>query len=256
MEEKKNQKGLIWLIIILIVLVLGLVGYIVYDKLLLNNKTSVNNGSAIMKTKVSSEEKNAYIIKETKTSKNGIEVILEQKTIDDNCYLIIGNNKITLTDSYCADGAIDLYDDFLIVYAFNPVTSNDHFDTFDYNGIKLFDKEDLIVDENEYLNKTSEKYNHYYYISRTNYEVIGNKVIYSIGYSSDSCYIQGADASPDNCSMSNFKCSDLYDLGDNINYTSTYEIELINNKLSTPKLISSTKLKDTDVYRKALNNCE
>ena len=34
MEEKKNNKGLVWLIVILIILVLGLVGYIVYDKVL------------------------------------------------------------------------------------------------------------------------------------------------------------------------------------------------------------------------------
>ena len=34
MEEKKNNKGLVWLIVVLIILVLGLVGYIVYDKVL------------------------------------------------------------------------------------------------------------------------------------------------------------------------------------------------------------------------------
>ena len=34
MEEKKNNKGLISLIIILIVLVFGLIGYVVYDKFL------------------------------------------------------------------------------------------------------------------------------------------------------------------------------------------------------------------------------
>lgn len=45
MEEKKNKKGLIWLIVILIILVLGLVGYIVYDKVLLKDKTPINNNS-------------------------------------------------------------------------------------------------------------------------------------------------------------------------------------------------------------------
>lgn len=44
MEENKNNKGLIWLILILIILVLGLVGYIVYDKVILNDKnTELNN---------------------------------------------------------------------------------------------------------------------------------------------------------------------------------------------------------------------
>lgn len=42
MEEKEKSRGLFWLIIILIVLVLGLVGYIVYDKVLVDNN-SVNN---------------------------------------------------------------------------------------------------------------------------------------------------------------------------------------------------------------------
>ena len=31
MEEKKNNKGLVWLIIILIVLVLGVASYIIYE---------------------------------------------------------------------------------------------------------------------------------------------------------------------------------------------------------------------------------
>ncbi len=44
MENKKNNKGLIWLIIILVVLVLGLVGFIVYDKLL-NFTTTTNNNN-------------------------------------------------------------------------------------------------------------------------------------------------------------------------------------------------------------------
>ena len=44
MEEKKNNKGLILLICILIILVLGLVGFIVYDKVLKIDKNIPNNG--------------------------------------------------------------------------------------------------------------------------------------------------------------------------------------------------------------------
>ena len=36
--EKKSSKGLIALIIVLIIIILGLVGYIVYDKVLLENE--------------------------------------------------------------------------------------------------------------------------------------------------------------------------------------------------------------------------
>ena len=43
MEEKKNQKGLVWLIVILIIMVLGLVGFIVYDKILTKDNTTVSD---------------------------------------------------------------------------------------------------------------------------------------------------------------------------------------------------------------------
>ena len=45
MEEKKNNKVLVWVIVILIVLVLGLVGYIVYDKILFTNKDLTDENS-------------------------------------------------------------------------------------------------------------------------------------------------------------------------------------------------------------------
>ena len=43
MEEKKNNKGLVWLIVILIILVLGLVGYVVYNKVLSKDAEKINN---------------------------------------------------------------------------------------------------------------------------------------------------------------------------------------------------------------------
>lgn len=43
MEEMKNSKGIIWLIVVLIVLVLELGGYIVYDKLIkADNESNIN----------------------------------------------------------------------------------------------------------------------------------------------------------------------------------------------------------------------
>ena len=42
MENKKNSKGLIVLLIILVLCVLGLAGYIVYDKVLSKNKKTIN----------------------------------------------------------------------------------------------------------------------------------------------------------------------------------------------------------------------
>lgn len=48
--EKKNNKGLIWVIIILIVLVLGLAGFIVYDKILLSSKKLESDNTIITTT--------------------------------------------------------------------------------------------------------------------------------------------------------------------------------------------------------------
>ena len=89
MEETKSKKGLIWLIVILIILVLVLIGFIIYDKILLKDKIPVNNEETATTTKESSVEKEEYIIKETKTSKYGIDVILSQNISNDSCSLLI-----------------------------------------------------------------------------------------------------------------------------------------------------------------------
>ena len=68
MEEKKNNKGLVWLIVVLIILVLGLIGYIVYDKVLSTEKEHINNESTSTTTTTSSineKEELNYIITNT-----------------------------------------------------------------------------------------------------------------------------------------------------------------------------------------------
>lgn len=45
MEKEKNNNGVIWLIIILTILVLGLIGYIVYDKILIIDKENKNDNN-------------------------------------------------------------------------------------------------------------------------------------------------------------------------------------------------------------------
>lgn len=67
MEEKKKSKGLIWLIIILIVLVLGLIGFILYDKTFVkdinkNNSTTTDNVETTTSIKkLSNEEIEKYL---------------------------------------------------------------------------------------------------------------------------------------------------------------------------------------------------
>lgn len=57
MEEKKNNKGLIWLIVILIVLVLGLVGYIIFDKVMLTDGENKNITTTITTSKTTDNDK-------------------------------------------------------------------------------------------------------------------------------------------------------------------------------------------------------
>jgi len=47
MAEKKSNKGLVWLIVVLMILVLGLVGYILYDKVLKDNKVLTNDNNEV-----------------------------------------------------------------------------------------------------------------------------------------------------------------------------------------------------------------
>lgn len=58
MEENKNSKGLIWLIIILIIVILGLIGFIVYDKVLSNDKEVIREATTTTTTQTVQNNKN------------------------------------------------------------------------------------------------------------------------------------------------------------------------------------------------------
>ena len=53
--EKKNNKGLIGLVVVLVVMVLGLSGYILYDKLLTNNTKETTTNNTIVNTNEAKE---------------------------------------------------------------------------------------------------------------------------------------------------------------------------------------------------------
>jgi len=65
MIEKKSNNELIWLIIILIVLVFGLVGYVVYDKILIVNKENKNDNNTNITTtqKINDKENEDNILR-------------------------------------------------------------------------------------------------------------------------------------------------------------------------------------------------
>lgn len=84
MEERKSNKGLIWLIVILIVLVLGLAGYIIYDKIILSNENVSDNGA---------NSKNTTTLKNEENNVNIIDVNVKSEIIKD-LYLIVPNNDL------------------------------------------------------------------------------------------------------------------------------------------------------------------
>jgi len=71
MEEKKNNKGIIWLITILIVLIIGLVGYIVYDKIILENNKDIQEDNRTT-TKVENDNAPTDVTEVMKSKLNGL----------------------------------------------------------------------------------------------------------------------------------------------------------------------------------------
>ena len=103
MEEKKNNKGLIWLIVILIILVLGLVGYIVYDKVLKDDKTISNNDETITTisttiNKINEEKNNVENYDVNKDIDPLSKELLSKLTTSDNIFGLF-YNKISIEDT-------------------------------------------------------------------------------------------------------------------------------------------------------------
>ena len=95
-ENKKSSKGLTILIIILIICVLGLGGYIVYDKVFDNNKQLSNiNSSSLSSTTEKTQNLDDFneivtIVKE----ECGNEILLAAVSMNNKLSLIYGNKKI------------------------------------------------------------------------------------------------------------------------------------------------------------------
>lgn len=118
MEENKSNKGLIWLIVLLIVLVLGIVGYIIYDKVILdnnsinNNKENITSSKSTTTTKQVNESIKIIGTNNFEIANNKIEIdFVYKNSIDYTIYatLKINNNKIgeyivedysTISDQY------------------------------------------------------------------------------------------------------------------------------------------------------------
>jgi len=254
MEEKKNNKGLIWLIVVLIIMILGLVGYIVYDKVLLNDKNPINNNNTNTTTTENSSIENEREIKLTKTSTNGIEVSLQYN--DNGCSLTIDNkdiNSIKKTHcEYVMSPEIDLYEGFLILVLYDPVDSNNNLIAFDYEGNVLFNDSTIIIEGKDYLNNRWADLNHSYYAY--NFKVDETKINYTVRYYNDSCQLKSDNCDPN--TENYLSCNELKELGENIFDIRNYEIAFNGKTFDEPKLISSTKLKDSALYKTALEECQ
>ena len=76
--KEKNNKGLFWIIAILVILVLGLISYIIYDKVFsLNNEPEGNN---ITTTTTSKKEEDSNV--EWKLIENQLKTLSENEKID------------------------------------------------------------------------------------------------------------------------------------------------------------------------------
>lgn len=100
MEEKKNNKGIIWFIIILIVLILVLIGYIVYDKVVLEkNINNKDNNTTKITTEKNNDEKEAII--------NSEELVCNSK---EKCDIKkIGNIKVSIEKIVDSENMSDYY---------------------------------------------------------------------------------------------------------------------------------------------------
>ncbi len=95
-ENKKSSKGLTILIIILIICVLGLGGYIVYDKVFDNNKQLSNiNSSSLSSTTEKTQNLDDFNEIVTIVKKEcGNEILLAAVSMNNKLSLIYGNKKI------------------------------------------------------------------------------------------------------------------------------------------------------------------
>ncbi len=95
-EPKKSSKGLTILIIILIICVLGLGGYIVYDKVFDNNKqlSNINSSSQSSTTEKTQNLDDFNEIVTIVKKECGNEILLAAVSMNNKLSLIYGNKKI------------------------------------------------------------------------------------------------------------------------------------------------------------------
>ena len=187
MEEKKNNKGIVWLIIILIVLILGLIGYIVYDKVVLNNnsinKNEENNTTTITNEKnniekevvINSEElvcnsNEKCDIKKIGNIKVSIEKIVDSENLSDYYLLYINDkaieNKDELKNNFIYQ--IILLDDSHIFVEFSDLVGDSAHYIYNSDSKVIYDMRKITLVEDAYFQNISYE-NDMFIINTTNY---------------------------------------------------------------------------------------
>lgn len=133
MENNKNSKGLIVLVIILIICILGLGGYIVYDKIL-NKPTPTTDNTKSSTTKPINNESETYIIdKNTKKVLTLEEIISSYKNYTDMIDIL----KKYINDNYDKLYSNDLYEKNKIIYEVEDSLKNNNYSLYYNNNDEL-----------------------------------------------------------------------------------------------------------------------
>ena len=257
--EQKSNKGLIWLTVLLIILFIGLISLVVFNTMLQKEKPNNDNTTTTTTTTEEKQNEDNKIIKNKKINNKGVKVELEYIVGTEESYLIINNKKIDLFNDE-KDAIIsfnedfyhpwfNLYENFIEVVMPDPVNDN-NFEIYDYNGNKLFDPQMVNIDSVNYSNSKWKNLTHYYFID-DDYKILDTKIEYNIRYFNDSCQFN-----IDNCEpVDTLSCYELTEIGEKVYDTRKYEIEFNGISFNEPKLVSSIKLKDSEQYKIAKENC-
>ena len=115
-ENKKENKGLIVLVILLILCVISLAGYIVYDKVLSNNKQSNNQTDETTTIQVSVDRKvgDCYEVNGNKRCVSFKEKNIEIELENESGNLFINDNKLISDRSVISNSTCDIHNPTII----------------------------------------------------------------------------------------------------------------------------------------------
>lgn len=249
MEEKNKNKSLIWIIITIIILILGIAGYIVYDNFLKVDKTNPNYEN----TSTTSTNTTSNIIKDNEESTKQKEDLLlnfDNENPDGtkrNFYDVVRNINAfsgtkNIKDIVIDDIKLEGKSHLIKIKNFNP---NDPYDCVKgTDKVLYFDKQVLYEPENEacYLSNVSniivikEKYLVIHYsVQNGGFMIIvdknGNKIfmpdniiVSSINFvNNDSIYFEGWE-SDEEC------------------YSNLYKLDIVDNKVQTNLIDKSSNM--------------